>query len=76
MISEMALWGVVDFEGKKIAILKGPDERGYFLTEGDTLWDGKVLSIDLDDGSVVFEKRESGDKTTLEQAVDVKKSLH
>jgi hypothetical protein len=74
MISEIALWGVADFEGKKVAILKGTDGRGYFVYEGDPLWDGKIQSINVDDGTVVFEQ-EARDKTSPVTTAEVKKSL-
>jgi hypothetical protein len=74
MISEVALWGVADFEGKKVAILKGTDGRGYFVYEGEPLWDGKVQSINVEDGTVVFEQ-EARDKTSPVTTTEVKKSL-
>ena len=75
LIAEVALWGVSDFEGRKVAILKGTDNRGYFVHEDDPLWDGRVLSINVEKGFVVFEK-EQLDKASIAQASEVVKSLH
>jgi hypothetical protein len=57
LINEVVLWGVTVFGDEPIAIFRGTDGVGYFVQEGDELWDGKVVSIDFDLRAVNFQQR-------------------
>ena len=57
LINEVALWGVTVFGEDPIAIFRGTDGVGYFVREGDELWDGKVVAIDFDRREVSFQQR-------------------
>ena len=57
LINEVQLQGITIYGGDPIAVLMGTDEVGYFLREGDELWDGKIIAIDFDEGKVVFQQK-------------------
>jgi hypothetical protein len=57
LINEVALWGITVFGEDPIAIFRGTDGVGYFVQEGDELWDGKVVAIDFDRREVSFQQR-------------------
>jgi hypothetical protein len=57
LIAEVDLVGIVDSPKGAIAFLNGTDNRGYFLHEGDALFDGTVQDIDRSAGRVVFRQR-------------------
>ena len=57
LIGEVQLWGITVYGDEGIGIFRGTDGQGYFVREGDELWDGKVVSIDFDRGEVVFQQK-------------------
>lgn len=57
LIREVALWGITVYGDDPIAIFRGSDGLGYFIREGEELWDGKVIAVDFDRGEVVFQQK-------------------
>ncbi len=57
LITEVDLVGIITSPRGDLAFLNGSDNRGYFLHEGDTLYDGRVQNIDRAAGRVVFRQR-------------------
>jgi len=51
-VSSTRLTGIVRNSGSALALLEAPDGIGYILRPGDTLGDGKLMDIGLD--NVVF----------------------
>lgn len=72
MIDEVNLQGVVKTKDGMIALIKGPDNKGYFIRAGDKLYDGEVLRITGD--AVVF-RQEVNDPTRIERHREVVKEL-
>jgi len=52
LVQEVALRGIVETPGKRIALLLGPDGRTYFASRGQRLLDGSLTEIER--ASVVF----------------------
>ncbi len=57
LISEVDLVGIITSPRGDLAFLNGSDNRGYFLYEGDDLYDGLVQDIDRATGRVIFRQR-------------------
>lgn len=57
LINEVDLVGIVDKKGNAVAFFNGTDNRGYFLSVGDSLYDGKITKIDPREGLVVFRQK-------------------
>ena len=58
MITEIELVGVVnDPKGGDMAMVNGSDAKGYFLRVGDQVYDGTVIAIDPDQGTVTFRQK-------------------
>lgn len=72
LIDETDLQGVVQTRAGMVAMLKGPDNKGYLVRVGDKLYDGEVIRIDK--GSVVF-RQEVNDPTRIERFREVLKEL-
>ncbi len=54
LIGEVDLVGIVDKGRASLAFFNGSDNKGYFLEVGDTLYDGKIVKINRNSGSVMF----------------------
>jgi Tfp pilus assembly protein PilP len=57
LINEVDLVGIVDKKDRAVAFFNGTDNRGYFLSVGDTLYDGKITAIDPREGVVMFRQK-------------------
>ena len=57
LIAEVQLQGITVYGGDPIAIFEGTDGVGYFAREGDELWDGKIITIDFDEGKVILQQK-------------------
>jgi len=44
-IDQLELEGIVKKEGEYLALVKGPDGRPYLVREGDSVYDGEIISI-------------------------------
>lgn len=75
LIQEVRLQGISLVGDQPIAIVLGTDNLGYFVREGDELWDGKVDRIDFDQDSVVFQQRVT-DPGAEVRFRDVARALH
>jgi type IV pilus assembly protein PilP len=72
LIDETDLQGVVQTRAGMVAMLKGPDNKGYLVKVGDKLYDGEVIRMDKT--SVVF-RQEVNDPTRIERFREVVKEL-
>jgi type IV pilus assembly protein PilP len=72
LIDETDLQGVVQTRAGMVAMIKGPDNKGYLVRVGDKLYDGEVIRMDK--ASVVF-RQEVNDPTRIERFREVVKDL-
>lgn len=68
LIEEIDLQGIIQTQGGMVALIKGPDNRGYTVRTGDKLFDGEVIRITP--ASVVF-RQEINDPTRIERHREV-----
>ena len=74
LIDEIEIQGIFVLpEGPVAQVLSSSQETSFLLREGDELWDGDVLTINLDE--VVF-KQEVKDPTSLKPFHEVRKKLN
>lgn len=75
-VAEIALKGcAIDPRGNPVALFRGSDNRGYTLRVGDTIYDGRVLSIEPRNGIVVF-RQQVDDPRRIKPYRDVMKRLN
>lgn len=75
LVTELDLKGIAtDVAGHRVALVRGSDNRGYSLREGDVVYDARLISIDVDMGSVVF-RQEVDDPRRIKPYRDVIKRL-
>jgi type IV pilus assembly protein PilP len=72
LIDEMKLQGIFKTRGAMMAMISGPDNKGYSLKVGDKVLDGEVIRISAT--SVVF-RQEVNDPTRIERFREVVKDL-
>ncbi len=72
LIDEMKLQGVVRTRQGLVAMVNGPDNKGYLIRVGDKVLDGEVIRITQ--SSVVF-RQEVNDPTRIERYREVVKDL-
>jgi type IV pilus assembly protein PilP len=72
LIDEMKLQGVVKTRQGLVAMVNGPDNKGYLVHVGDKVLDGEVIRITT--SSVVF-RQEVNDPTRIERYREVVKDL-
>ena len=72
LIDEMKLQGVVRTKQGLVAMINGPDNKGYLIRVGDKVLDGEVIRITQT--SVVF-RQEVNDPTRIERYREVVKDL-
>ncbi len=72
LIDEMKLQGVVKTRGGLVAMVNGPDNKGYLIRVGDKVLDGEIIRITP--SSVVF-RQEVNDPTRIERYREVVKDL-
>lgn len=75
LVTELDLVGVVrdDHDGN-VAFFMGPDNKGYFLAVGDDVYDGTLIAMDPDAGSVSF-RQQVDDPRLIKPYRDVVKRL-
>jgi hypothetical protein len=57
-----------------VAFFNGSDNKGYFLKVGDALYDGKIIRIDRETGTVMF-RQDVNDPRSIKPFRDVTKRL-
>ena len=72
LIDEMKLQGVVRTRQGLVAMINGPDNKGYLIRIGDKVLDGEVIRITP--SAVVF-RQEVNDPTRIERYREVVKDL-
>lgn len=72
LVDEIDLAGVVRTKQSLVAMIAGPDNKGYLLRVGDKVFDGEVVRITQD--SIVF-RQEVNDPTRIERFREVVKEL-
>jgi Tfp pilus assembly protein PilP len=72
LIDEMKLQGVLKTRGGLVAMVNGPDNKGYLIRVGEKVLDGEVIRITP--SSVVF-RQEVNDPTRIERYREVVKDL-
>ena len=73
-VSEVDLVGIVRNPEGDIAFFNGSDNKGYFLRVGDELFDGRLIAINPDAGSVTF-RQQVDDPRQIKPYRDVMKRL-
>ena len=71
-IAQAKFQGASIREDRKLAVVRGSDNRAYFLKEGDRLFDGYVKTVQLDSVTFVRETKLRSGKTLTQ---DVTKKL-
>lgn len=74
LVQGVSLQGVMKTSDGPLAMVMGPDNRGYWIEPGDELYNGKVLNVKFDDRCVVFRK-EVEDPLAIKPFTDVEKCL-
>ncbi len=74
LISEVDLVGIVQKGREAIAFFNGSDNKGYFMRVGDTLYDGKIVRIERNTGTVAF-RQDVNDPRSIKPYRDVTKRL-
>lgn len=72
-IEELSIIGLLEMQGEYIAVVKGPDNVGYFLRINDEIFNGKVIEIDLE--KIVFEQ-EIKAPYSLQKSRKIIKKIH
>ena len=72
LIDEMKLQGIVKTRQGLVAMIGGPDNKGYIIRVGDKTLDGEVIRITT--SSVIF-RQEVNDPTRIERFREVVKEL-
>lgn len=72
LVDEIDLAGVVRTKQTLVAMIAGPDNKGYLLRVGDRVFDGEVVRITQE--SIVF-RQEVNDPTRIERFREVVKEL-
>ena len=72
LVDEIDLAGVVRTKQSLVAMIAGPDNKGYLLRVGDKVFDGEVVRITQ--SSIVF-RQEVNDPTRIERFREVVKEL-
>lgn len=74
LIDEIRLQGVVKTPQGLVAIVNGPDNKGYLVRTGQKTFDGEIIRITQKPGTVVF-RQEVNDPTRIERYREVVKEL-
>lgn len=72
LVDEIDLSGVFKTKQGLVAMIKGPDNKGYLIRVGDKVFDGELIRIAQ--GSIVF-RQEVNDPTQIERYKEVVKEL-
>lgn len=68
-ISQAVLQGTAVRDDGRVAIVRGADNRAYFLKEGDRLFDGYLKSIDFNFITLVRETKLKSGKTLTQDVI-------
>ena len=68
-IAQAVLQGTAVRDNGRVAIVRGADNRAYFLKEGDKLFDGYLRTIDLDSITLVRETKLKSGKTLTKDVI-------
>ena len=68
-IAKAVLQGTAVRDNGRVAIVRGADNRAYFLKEGDKLFDGYLKTIDLDSITLVRETKLKSGKTLTQDVI-------
>ena len=74
-IGEVGLIGVAKLQEERLAFIRGTDNRGYTMREGDRLEDGMLVRIDIAAGEAIFHK-DIPPSVTSAGSLEVRKQLH
>jgi hypothetical protein len=75
LVAEINLEGIVrDPVNGDVALVIGPDTKGYFLRVGDAVYDGTVIAVDARQGQVIF-RQKVDDPKMIKPYRDVPKRL-
>ncbi len=69
IISQAVLQGTAVRDDGRVAIVRGADNRAYFLKEGDKLFDGYLKSIDFNFITLVRETKLKSGKTLTQDVI-------
>ncbi len=72
LVDEVDLTGVVRTKEGLVAMIKGPDNKGYLVRVGDKFFDGELIRITQ--SSIIF-RQEVNDPTRIERYKEVVKEL-
>ena len=72
LVDEIDLAGVIRTKQGLVAMIKGPDNKGYLMRVGDKVFDGELIRIAQ--GSIVL-RQEVNDPTQIERYKEVVKEL-
>jgi hypothetical protein len=75
LITEINLVGILQRRGGGVALVIGPEGYGSTLKAGDKLYDGEVLSVDGNTGTVVF-RQKVNDPTRIKPYRDIEKKMN
>jgi hypothetical protein len=68
-IAQAVLQGTAVRDNGRVAVVRGADNRAYFLKEGDKLFDGYLKTIDLDCITLVRETKLKSGKTLTQDVI-------
>ena len=69
LIAQAALQGVSIRDNRRVAVVRGADDRAYFLREGDRLFDGYLKSIETDSITLVRETKMKSGKIITQDVI-------
>ena len=56
-VEELDLVGIAKHPDGDVALVVGPDSKGYFLRAGDSIFNGTVIAVDSRHGKVTFRQQ-------------------
>ena len=56
-VEELDLVGIVKHPDGDVALVIGPDDTGYFLRAGDSIFNGAVIAVDSRRGKITFRQQ-------------------
>ena len=68
-VAQAVLKGTAVREDGRVAVVRGADNRAYFLKEGDRLFDGYLKTIDFDFITLVRETKLKSGKTLTQDVI-------
>lgn len=62
VVEELDLVGIAKHPDGEVALVIGPDNQGYFLRTGDTIFNGTVIAVDSRQGKITFRQQVDSDE--------------